>query len=165
VVPFPSLLEKSCCAQIHGEFAVAGQFTTGRLWTSSGWENSTMSPTRSETDWTLLPHTLITRPCRHPQLLQCTVEVCVCYEVLNCLSFICGHVLSSYSKLIIGDLLLALQDSVHTGWEPVISWQWERPQVLLLFGLLQWAHQRSTKGLTKSFICVNHVCILSVELH
>lgn len=165
-LPFLSLLEKSCCAQIHGEFAAAGQFTTGRHWTSSGWENSTVSPTRSETDWTLLPHTLITRPCRHPQLLQCTVEVCVCYEALNCLHFTCGHV--SYLlkiKNIHWRSVVGLQDSVHTGQysgEPVVSWQWERPQVLLLFGLLQWAHQRSTKGLTKLFIlcwpCVYFIC-------
>lgn len=76
--------------------------------------------------------------------------------------FICGH--ASYLPIVNihpEDVLLVLQGSVHTGQyggEPVVSWQWERPQVLLLFGLLQWAHQGSTKGLTKSLFCVDHLC-------
>lgn len=76
--------------------------------------------------------------------------------------FICGHV--SYLPIVNihpEDVLLVLQGSVHTGQdrgEPVVSWQWECPQVLLLFGLLQWAHQGSTKGLTKSLFCVDHLC-------
>lgn len=87
------------------------------------------------------------------------VSVMKCWIVYTlfvdmCLISLLPYLISSSSPYL-DNLLLVLQDSVHTGQysgEPVISWQWECPQVLLLFGLLQWAHQRSTKGLTKSLI-------------